>query len=697
MAGQTIAVSVLADTAPFAKAMKGVGIGVAAGLATAAVGLGALMATSIKAAAESEKVVAQTNAVLASTGGAAGRTADQIGDLATGLSRLSGVDDEVIQSGSNILATFTQIKGVNFDAATSSALNMSVALGKDMASSATLVGKALNDPVKGIGALSKVGVQLTAEQKALVEQMSAVGDVAGAQSVILGVLEQQFGGSAEAAGGTFLGALGKVQTEFGNLQETLGAAFLPALTAVMQKVADVLALVGDSAAFSAIVTRIGEIVTALFSADSAMGGLSFDGILTAIIGAVTGAAAWLAGGGLESIFAAITDARGGMLDAAMEAFPGILDALIVIAPQVVAGLAAMVTQLVGFLTANAPALLAGAVSLLSGLIGAAAQIVPPLITSLLAILPALVGSLLSMLPTILAAAIELLGAIVAAVPVILPPLITAIVAMLPMLVTSILEMIPAILDGAISLFTSLVEAIPVILPLLIVAIIELLPKLITTIVGMLPKILDAAIKLFTGLVTAIPKILPALIPAILRLLPEMVGALIGMVPQLLKAGVDLIGGLVRGLWQAAGSVGKALLDIIGGAVDGFLSFLGIHSPSRLFRGYGANVVEGLARGLADTSSVERAMSALSAVVDDGYTPLGALDAPRVTSTARGAVAAASGTPGTAADPGIVELGPATIHALVQAMRESGDVFLDGRALAQSAGAHFAESARLGGN
>lgn len=85
--------------------------------------------------------------------------------------RQSGTDDELIQSGANLLLTFTNIRNEVgksnkiFDQATQAALDVSVAFGKDMTSSSILVGKALNDPTKGVSSLTRVGVSFTAAQK----------------------------------------------------------------------------------------------------------------------------------------------------------------------------------------------------------------------------------------------------------------------------------------------------------------------------------------------------------------------------------------------------------------------------------------------------------------------------------------------------------------------------------------------------
>jgi phage-related minor tail protein len=203
-------------------------IGAAAAAATAAVGV-AWVVNSAKQLMEIEKLNAQTEAVIASTGSAAGRSIEQINKLNASLEKLTGIEAEVIQEGQNMLLTFTQIKGDQFDAATEAALNLSVALGKDMQSSAMLVGKALNDPIAGLSALSRAGIQFTDDQKATIASLVELGDVAGAQTIILGELETQFGGSAEAFGETTAGMIAKFQNELGELGESIAAGLMPAI------------------------------------------------------------------------------------------------------------------------------------------------------------------------------------------------------------------------------------------------------------------------------------------------------------------------------------------------------------------------------------------------------------------------------------------------------------------------------------
>jgi hypothetical protein len=205
---------------------------VAGGIAAAGVGvtaLGLAMHDWVEEASAAQGVGAQTDAVIQSTGSAAGMTAEAIASLAGSLAEVTTFEDDAIQSGENMLLTFTGIGKDVFPTATKTMLDMSQALGQDLKSSAIQLGKALNDPVKGVTALQRVGVSFTEDQKTMIEEMVKSGDVMGAQRFILAELQKEFGGSAEAAGKTFAGSWTILENKVGNFKETLGNALFPAL------------------------------------------------------------------------------------------------------------------------------------------------------------------------------------------------------------------------------------------------------------------------------------------------------------------------------------------------------------------------------------------------------------------------------------------------------------------------------------
>ena len=211
----------------------------AVGLAGISVGAVALGKSFVDAAVESQKVTKQTEAVIKSMGGATKVTAKQVADLAASISMKTGVDDEAIQAGQNLLLTFGNIrneagKGNDiFNKTTQIMTDMSVALGQDMKSSALQLGKALNDPVKGVTALQRVGVSFSKKQKETIKRLVETGDTLGAQKLILKELDKQFAGSAKAQST----AGDRLRVVWGNLQEQLGEKLLP----VVEKVASFLA------------------------------------------------------------------------------------------------------------------------------------------------------------------------------------------------------------------------------------------------------------------------------------------------------------------------------------------------------------------------------------------------------------------------------------------------------------------------
>jgi hypothetical protein len=138
-------------------------------------------------------------------------------------------------------------------------------MGKDLNSSAILVGKALNDPVKGVGALSRAGVQFTASQKETIKALVDSGNVMGAQKMILKELETQFGGSAKAAGQTLPGQLNILKETFRNVAAGLVTTFIPYLSRATT------ALLGFVREFAARPTFIGKVTFVIGTLKDAAG------------------------------------------------------------------------------------------------------------------------------------------------------------------------------------------------------------------------------------------------------------------------------------------------------------------------------------------------------------------------------------------------------------------------------------------
>lgn len=191
----------------------------------------------IQNTAEAENAVAQLNAAIKSTGGVAGFTTEQLLEQASAMQKVSTFSDEAVANMQSVLLTFTQVRGDNFTRASAAIADMATRLGTDLKSAAIQVGKALQDPEKGVTALARAGVQFSQSQKDAIAKMLEVGNTAAAQVIILKELETQFGGSAAAARDTLGGALTAVKNAFGDALEA-GGQFSGGLTSMLNAVAE---------------------------------------------------------------------------------------------------------------------------------------------------------------------------------------------------------------------------------------------------------------------------------------------------------------------------------------------------------------------------------------------------------------------------------------------------------------------------
>lgn len=168
---------------------------------------------------KSQLAAQQLNAVLESTGGVAGVTAGQVNNLVTQLASMSNFSDDAIISASSTMLTFTNVTQGVFSRAMQSVVDVATAMNTDLKSAVIQVGKALQDPVRGMTALSESGIQFNSDQRGMITKFVESNDLLSAQGIILAELEKEFGGSAAAAADTFAGSVQDLTDALGNLAE----------------------------------------------------------------------------------------------------------------------------------------------------------------------------------------------------------------------------------------------------------------------------------------------------------------------------------------------------------------------------------------------------------------------------------------------------------------------------------------------
>ncbi|AMK19330.1 phage tail length tape measure family protein [Sphingobium sp. MI1205] len=201
--------------------------------------LAAFAAASVQGFKAQQAAMAQVDAAIASMGNTAGLSSAELSKFADGLELKSLFDaDEILKKSTANLLTFGNVAGDNFKKAQQAAVDLASRMEGDLQGATLMVGKALNDPIKGLTALSRVGIQFTEQQKEQIKTMQEAGNVAGAQAIILGELNRQFGGAAEAAAKA--DPMREVMVKLGQAGDAIGEKLLPIIPVLADALVSVL-------------------------------------------------------------------------------------------------------------------------------------------------------------------------------------------------------------------------------------------------------------------------------------------------------------------------------------------------------------------------------------------------------------------------------------------------------------------------
>jgi hypothetical protein len=174
------------------------GMGIFAGFQ----GAGQFVESSLHAVHELHQAEGQIKAGLESTAHAAGLTFEELEKGATSLAHSVLYSKGEIMDMQSILITFPKVTKETFGDTAQAILDMSTRLHRDLTGTALQVGKALQDPIKGVTALYRAGVNFSKPQRAMIKHLVETGQTVKAQSLILQELQLEFKGSAAAAANT---------------------------------------------------------------------------------------------------------------------------------------------------------------------------------------------------------------------------------------------------------------------------------------------------------------------------------------------------------------------------------------------------------------------------------------------------------------------------------------------------------------
>lgn len=188
-----------------------------AGLAGAAI-VGVFYKT-VQETIAAQHAMAQLEAAVRSTGGAAGYTAQQLHEMSVAMMRRTTFSDETVKAAQAVLLLNENLRGLDFERTLQLSADLATRMGTNMADAAKLLGRALQDPAMATMALNRAGIVFDMSQTNMLKAMMKVNDTAGAQAMMLTLLEKKLSGSAAAARDTLGGALAALGNAWGDLFE----------------------------------------------------------------------------------------------------------------------------------------------------------------------------------------------------------------------------------------------------------------------------------------------------------------------------------------------------------------------------------------------------------------------------------------------------------------------------------------------
>jgi hypothetical protein len=199
-------------------------IGVAGAAAFGAVT--AAIVSGTKSLSEFERLNKRTEALIRATGNAAGLTAKELINFSEALDLKTLADRNQIIGAVNAMQTFKSVQGDVFKRSIELSEDLAEVLGVDLRSQTIQLGKALEDPIRGLSALRRVGVTFTESEQDQIKALVEANKQYEAQSKILDAIAGQVGGAGEAAAGGLAGQLDTLSVRWRELKESMAATDL---------------------------------------------------------------------------------------------------------------------------------------------------------------------------------------------------------------------------------------------------------------------------------------------------------------------------------------------------------------------------------------------------------------------------------------------------------------------------------------
>jgi hypothetical protein len=262
----------------------------------AALAVGALAAAGKSALAAGEEVNSANKRIeqINTTMGLFGKDTDTVNKrlvkLAEETAVLTGVSNIQIKAQQAQLLTFKNLAktakttGGTFDRASAAVLDMQAA-NVGGGNAAIALGKALQNPIKGITALAKSGVDFTEQEKEKIKTLVESNKMLEAQDIVLAAIETQVGGTAKATADDTK----RMQEGFAQFQQSLGLGLLPILEAVTPVLLGMANWAKENpGTFKVLAAAIGAIAISILAINAAMALNPISAIAIGVVALIAG-------------------------------------------------------------------------------------------------------------------------------------------------------------------------------------------------------------------------------------------------------------------------------------------------------------------------------------------------------------------------------------------------------------------------
>jgi len=259
-------------------------------------------------------------------------------------------------------------------------------------------------------------------------------------------------------------------------------------------------------------------------------------------------------------------------------------------------------------------------SIMNGITTALVAALPTLVPVVMQMINALITFIGTSLPMLITSGVQIILTLATSILDSIPLLIDTVVQLIPQIVLTIIEALPKIIQAALQIILALARGIIQAIPVLLPYIPTVIKAIFDAIIIALPMIFQAAIELILMLLDGIASMLPTLSKSAIELVGVVVSGITGVVSQLWDAGKAMVEGVWQGILARKTVFEANIKTFFTNIVDGVKKLLGIASPSKLFEGFGVNMMLGLAKGVLEMTvkPVKAVASATQAILAPAY-------------------------------------------------------------------------------